>query len=253
MDVRGAGRPVVVGVDGSESAERAAEWAAAEARRRHAPLRLVAAAAWGGEPHQYGDPRPDPHTFLLRAARAHVAHAARAAAQPGIEIEQEVLEGYPARRLLDETRSAQLLVIGDRGRGGVTGLLLGSVAVTLAARGACPVVVVRGRAAAPDAPVVVGVDGTRVSEAALAAAFEAAAMRSVLLVAVHAWRDLLLGAVSTPPDPYGAHPQAWVELAERLAGWAAKYPDVAVRRVVVRDAPARVLVEQSAAAQLLVV
>jgi nucleotide-binding universal stress UspA family protein len=59
--------------------------------------------------------------------------------------------------------------------------------------------------------------------------------------------------VPTPADPFAAQPQGWVELAERLAGWGGKYPDLAVRRVVVRDAPARVLVDQSAAAQLVVV
>jgi nucleotide-binding universal stress UspA family protein len=165
--------------------------------------------------------------------------------------EQEVLDGFPIPRLLDESRSAQLVVIGDRGLGGVAGLLLGSVAVALAARGDSPVAVVRGRTSATSGPVVVGVDGSPVSEAALAYAFEAADARSAELVVVYAWRDLLLDQ-STPLDE-AIEQQGRAELAERLAGWGGKYPDVAVRRVVVRDTPARAIVEQSVTAQLVVV
>src|SRR5213080_2324051 len=76
---------------------------------------------------------------------------------------------------------------GDRGLGGVVGLVLGPVAVALAARGACPVVIVRGEPADTAGPVVVGVDGSPVSEAALGFAFEAAATREAGLVVVHAW------------------------------------------------------------------
>ncbi len=148
--------------------------------------------------------------------------------------------------------AAQLVVVGDRGRGGVGGLLLGSVAATLAAHGACPVVVVRG-IEPPEGPVVVGIDGSPLSEPALAAAFEAAAARAVPLVAVYAWRDLLLDPGLASHDWAVVEQQGRAELAERLAGWSGKYPDVPVRRVVVRDGPARALVEQSVTAQLLVV
>ena len=254
MNVQQAGRPVVVGVDGSEPSARAVLWATSEAQRRHAPLRLVAAVDPTTPVHQYGDPRfgPDLHRIRERAARAHLAHAARAAAEeaPGVPIEQEALDGFAVARLVGESRSAQLVVIGDRGRGGVAGLLLGSVAVALAAKAACPVTVVRGRVA-PDGPVVVGVDGTTVSEAALAFAFEAADARSTGLVAVYAWRDLLLDQ-PTPLDD-AIEQQARADLAERLAGWCGKYQDVDVRRVLVRDAPARAIVEQSVTAQLVVV
>ena len=218
MDVQQADRPVVVGVDGSESSEQAVRWAAREARRRKAPLRIMQAVDPTALPHQYADPRsgPDIHEIQIRGARAHLTDAARAAAEeaPGIAVEQEFLDGFPIPRLLDASRSAQLVVIGDRGRGGVAGLLLGSVAVSLAARGACPIAVVRGRTSAVDGPVVVGVDGSPISEAALAYAFEAADARSTELVVVYAWRDLLLDQ-ATPLD--GAIEQQG--RAELRSGW----------------------------------
>lgn len=86
------------------------------------------------------------------------------------------------------------MVLGDRGLGGVTRLLVGSVAVALAAEGDCPVVVVRGEPAVAvesPLPVVLGVDGSPTSEAAIAFAFEAAARaeRGAPLVALLSWRD----------------------------------------------------------------
>jgi nucleotide-binding universal stress UspA family protein len=254
MDVQHAGRPVVVGLDGSESSEEAVRWAAREAARRKAPLRVVQAVDPTVPPHKYGDPGfgPDVHEIRLRGARAHLRKAARAASEeaPGVVVEQEVVDGFPAPQLVKESSAAQLVVIGDRGRGGVAGLLLGSVAVALAARGACPVAVVRGRGSASGGPVVVGVDGSPISEAALAYAFEAADARSTDLVVVHAWRDLLPDQVTLLDD--AIEQQARAELSERLAGWCGKYPDLRVRRVVVRDSPAKAILEESVTAQLVV-
>ena len=106
--------------------------------------------------------------------------------------------------------------------------------------------------------MVVGVDGSPTSEPALAMAFEEAAIRGAELVAVHAWVEFASDTV------YASARQFFVDwdaienreremLAERLAGWREKYPDVTVRRVVMGGRPARCLVEQAADAQLLVV
>ena len=102
--------------------------------------------------------------------------------------------------------------------------------------------------------MVVGVDGSPTSEAATAFAFEAASLRRVPLVAVHVWRDVLVDATMAPLLDWDVIDSDEREvLAERLAGWSEKYPDVPVRRLVARDRPARALVEESGRAQLVVV
>ena len=261
MEVGRAHRPVVVGVDGSGSAYRAVEWAAAEAARRGVELRLVRAFSWttserpirdGGRVAQYRDE-------LLKIARGQVARAARIAAdvRPEVETTTQVAIGAPIEVLGSEARRAQLLVLGDRGLGGLAGLLLGSVAVGLAAHGACPVVIVRGErggAGNAESPVVVGIDDSSISEAALAFAFDAAAARGVGLVVVHAWSPTAIDDALAPVmDWDAATAEEDAVLAERLAGWEQKHPEVAVRRTVVRDGAVRALVAASREAQLVVV
>jgi len=258
MEVGQAHRPVVVGVDGSGSGYRAVEWAAAEAVRRGVALRLVSAFSWTTSDHptrqsgrvaQYRDQ-------LLEAARHRLSRAARIAEDTGLGVAttQQVEIGAPIEVLGSEARRARLLVLGDRGLGGVAGLVLGSVAVALAARGACPVVIVRGETGNTDGPVVVGIDGSPVSEAALAFAFDAAAVRGVALVAVHAWSPTAVDKALEPVMDWDAvADEEEAVLAERLSGWGQKYPQVTVRRSVVRDGAARALVDASRGAQLVVV
>jgi nucleotide-binding universal stress UspA family protein len=257
-----ADRPLLVGVDGSRSATDAVRWAAAEARRRRTRLRLVEAFGWmplddgDGAPHV----GPSYRDVLARAATERLAAAAAVAAQvaPEVEVTTDLLPGYPIACLVAESRGAGLVVVGDRGLAGVTGMRIGSVAAGLAAHAACPTVVVRG--AEPggpipdDGPVVVGIDGSALSEAALAFAFDAASERRAPLQAVHAWRDAMIDtSVSLLIDWDAVEAEEQALLAERLAGWAAKYPDVAVERVVALDRPAHALRERSVGAQLLVV
>ena len=221
-------------------------------------LRLVSAFSWTTSDHptrqsgrvaQYRDQ-------LLEAARHRLSRAARIAEDTGLGVEttQQVEIGAPIEVLGSEARRARLLVLGDRGLGGVAGLVLGSVAVALAARGACPVVIVRGGTGNTDGPVVVGIDGSPVSEAALAFAFDAAAVRGVALVAVHAWSPTAVDKALEPVMDWDAvADEEEAVLAERLSGWGQKYPQVTVRRSVVRDGAARALVDASRGAQLVVV
>jgi nucleotide-binding universal stress UspA family protein len=252
-------QPVLVGVDGSESALDAVRWGALEARRRRTALRLITSFAYGPDNviamPALGDQVRDE---LVAGARHRLADAVGVAEQtgPGLEDTADVLTGYPIGVLLDQAAQAQLLVLGSRGLGGLTGLLLGSVAVGTAAHAPCPVVVVRGASGPETAsrPVVVGVSGTRNSEAALAFAYDVAAARDVPLVALHAWVDVDIAPGPTPVVDWTALAEREeARLGEQLSGWAEKHPEVQVRRVLVRNGAAKALVELSSDAQLVVV
>lgn len=252
--------PIVVAVDGSDSAHQAARWAATQAARRGRRLRFVHAYEFPLEYDAVLVDRMTLHDAVRRTATDVVqkAMATIEPASPDLPIESATLHGPAAATLRDASRDASLLVLGSRGLGGFTGLLAGSVTVALAAHGHCPVAIIRGEEAAPEAPVVVGVDGSTASEAAVALAFDEAATRGCGLVAVHTWTDTVF-----PVTPNGAYyPELdWTKLteratkllAERIAGWQEKFPDVTVRQVVEHDRPARVLLREAQGAQLIVV
>jgi nucleotide-binding universal stress UspA family protein len=250
--------PIVVGVDGSESAADAVRWAAREASVRHGRLRLVSALVVP-EPNHIGNPGlgTSYKRTMTEAAETTLADAVEQArsVDPGLDVQTQLWTGFPVPVLLDESLSASLVVIGSRGLGGFSGLLAGSVAVGVAARGACPVVVVRGSGERPAGrPVVVGVDGSPLSEDALALAFEEAALHAAPLLAVHSWQeDATELSIAPLVDWEGLEAQEHLLLAERLAGWSEKYPDVEVTRRVRRVGPAGELVELSRTAELVVV
>ncbi|RKN40195.1 universal stress protein [Micromonospora endolithica] len=253
------GAPVVVGVDGSAAALDAVRVAAREAAYRQRPLRVVHAFVWAltGVPLAPAPGAPA-GAGLRNQAQRYVTEAVAGAAKvaPDVEVTGAVIDGAATPVLVTESQEAVLLVLGHRGLGGFAGLLIGSVTVQVSARAACPVLVVRGEARA-DGPVVVGVDGSALSTEAVGFAFEEAARRGVPLVAVHAW---LYPSPAGPGeilplvydlDAYGAEEER--TLAESVAGFAERYPEVPVRHRLVRGTPARVLVEESQRAQLVVV
>jgi len=237
----------------------AVRWAAVEAQRREVGLRLVHAVEMvtGYPPHVVDGHAL--HAALRDRGQAWLddarAEAVRVAPELGVETFLD--EMSPVALLVRESYDAALVVLGSRGMGGFSGLVLGSTAVELAGRAHSPMVVVRGEDARVTGPVVVGVDGTPVGEDAIAFAFAQASARGAELVAVHAWTDLLLesayAAGATAFELDSVQRQAEELLAERLAGWQEKYPDVHVAREVVRERPARALLRHAEHAQLLVV
>jgi nucleotide-binding universal stress UspA family protein len=132
---------IVVGVDGSENADKALALAAEEAALRGARLRVI--CAWEIHP-AYAEAEPETLAALHGDAAAIVRKAVASVRrlQPGIECEGEALEGQAADVLLGAAESDDMLVVGNRGRGGFTSLLLGSVSQQVVHHARCPVLVV---------------------------------------------------------------------------------------------------------------
>ncbi|KOX20512.1 universal stress protein [Saccharothrix sp. NRRL B-16348] len=248
--------PIVVGVDGSESALTAVRWAAEEAARHRVPLELV---------HAYLLPRRGYPEMVLTAHDVREAfeeqgrqwlEAAAASVRDLVpEVETSVVVDQPAGAMITASQGARLVVLGSRGLGGFLGMVVGSVAVSVAAHGRSPVVVVRGPYPATG-PVVLGVDGSPAGEAAIGFAFEEASARDATLTALLAWTPLLAGtpyADKVRVDWDEMEEQQRQSLAQRLAGWQEKFPDVAVDRRVVRERSTKALLDASRDAQLLVV
>ncbi|WP_199433761.1 universal stress protein [Qaidamihabitans albus] len=258
-----SGGPIVVGTDGSESATDAVLWAAEVAARRHRPLRIVHAftafqAFYGGAL----PPSAEVYDTLEAEGKSILAAAQHAAKDEGAgAVETALLNSDAVPALVGESRSAGMVVLGASGRGGFADMLAGSTAVGVTSHAECPVVVIRrredGTPVRADGPVVVGVDGSPVSEEAIAVAFQEASLRNAPLVAVNAWLDVEYYSAFNEARVYfegGPHEQDQERiLAERLAGWQQTYPDVAVERVVVLDRPRHQLLERSRSASLLVV
>ncbi len=253
-------RPVVVGVNGTPDSALALRWAAEEARNLGAPLRLV--HAYAGSP-VYGSMGTYPGAGYEPIDGSGAAQAIVDAALAGLPETDSgaptatgvIVEGHRSGVLLDVAADASLVVVGSRRLGPIGSAVLGSTGAAVAARAACPAVVVRGPAGAPEegARVVVGVDLSAMSEPALRHAFDHASRYGVPLQAILCWN----------PGPRLAHRQdrhaddfrtrGLIMLAEALAGWQEKYPDVTVQRQLLDMHPVDGLVSQSLAAHLLVV
>ncbi|PQD99734.1 universal stress protein [Mycobacterium sp. EPG1] len=260
MSTTSAPLGIVVGVDGSAASRVAIDWAARDAAMREVPLTLVhvlpsaSMQSWVQVPLPaafYEDERKEA-TRLLAEART-VVESAVPDAVPAIT--EKILSGQPVPTIADLSKNAAMVVVGSRGLGKWERRLLGSVSSGLVHHAHCPVAVVYDEDPLiphpAQAPVVVGIDGSPASEHATAIAFDEACRRGVDLVAVHTWSD---AGYELPGTTWSeVQPEEDMLLAERLAGWQERYPDVTVHRVVRRDQPARRLLEEGAKAQLLVV
>jgi nucleotide-binding universal stress UspA family protein len=245
---------VVVGIDGSEQALAAVRAAAMEAHHRNEPLHIVHAFIWSSMNVNVGPVARDlPRTGLRHYAEDLLEEAVTEARKTTTEVPvtTALIDGAATPVLLEESDRASLLVLGDRGLGGISSVIIGSVAVHAAAHARCPVLVIRD--AEPSAgPIVVGVDGSEAAGLAAGFAFEECTHRGAELVPVLVWTD------STPVGARERHTPGSIEqvarrtLSESLAGWRERYPDVVVRPELAHGHPRGALVEYSKTAQLVV-
>ncbi|MFE3107270.1 universal stress protein [Kitasatospora indigofera] len=248
-------QPVIVGVDEPASAGEAVDWAVDEAWSRGTRLHLVHAWLW--EPDQAPE-SPDAQAARRSGEESLRVLAERAAARHReVEVTSGVVDVSAREALVALSAAAGLLVVGSRGSGGFPGLLVGSTSLHVTAHASCPVVVVRAAGPGATDGVAVGVQGRDPSEELLEFAFDSARRRGLPLRAVHAWSlPLVLGPGHALPPVYeSGHVEAEEQrlLAEVMAGWQQKYPEVPVEEDAVRSGPAKHLVALSKTHQLVVV
>ena len=255
--------PIVVGFDGSVTSRRAVTWAVHEARSRDLPVLLVrsyeppaTSVALG-----YGGVIPGSLVEDLRAEEERQLSAgveSAAAEMPGTDVSGRLLVGSPASAILREAEDASMVVLGSRGLGGFRGLLLGSVGQQVSSHASVPVVVVRGASdRQPQGRVLVAVDGSDASRAAIAFAFDFAARHRLALHAVHAWEVPVFDAPGVTVPPSLAFEEVEDEeirlTSEAMSGWRQDFPDVAVTDEALHGSAERLIVEATATADLLVV
>ncbi|GAA1227765.1 universal stress protein [Kitasatospora nipponensis] len=248
--------PVVVGIDGSERSAAAARWAAHEAHRRGAGLRMVHVSEARGEV-----PGREEHGTVDRLPQFALRLRDRmAAALPALEIRCQQIPGQAHYALAAAGEQGALLVLGSRGLGAVAGLLTGSVGLRAAAHARCPVVLVPAGstgAGTGAGEVLVGVSRRRPGDAVLGFAFEEAARRGAVLRVLEGW--------TAPPGPYATRaPVSRAEirpsfaaaellrLQDGLGRWREKFPEVRTEVELVDGDAAAALLAAAQRADLLV-
>ncbi|WP_037864353.1 universal stress protein [Streptomyces sp. NRRL S-340] len=253
--------PLVVGVDGSGASLAAVDWAVDEAARHGLPLRLVYGSLW--ERYEGSEPSGSPECPSEQVMAEHVVAVAEERARrrdPGAKVTSDVLPEDPVSALAGAGDSAFAVVTGSRGRGELKGLLLGSVSLAVAGRARCPVIVVRGDAAGPAGTherILLGAGGVETGREAVRFAFREAGVRRCVLEIVRAWRSPRPAAAGGPvagEDSAPGQEERAAGLLEQLLSEAmVDHPAVRQRCATVEGPPHRVLVELSAAADLVIV
>jgi nucleotide-binding universal stress UspA family protein len=259
---------VVVGYDGSAAAETAVDWGALQAERRRAPLRIVSAIPW---PYDSLGMAPQP-TFdparlaeeLAGEGRDRAIKRLDPAQVPAVEVTAVGVPANAATALVTESAAASLVVLGHSGRSRLAQVFTGSTTVGVAAHAECDVAVVpAGKVIVPgpDRPVVVGVDGSEVAQAAALRAGQEAdrwgaplrIVQSWTLALTTGWSGALAGTtvIDGAVEAFGTAARASVNRAADAVLEA--FPDLQVDQIVVEEHPARVLVEMSDEAGLVVV
>ncbi|CAB0617491.1 universal stress protein [Corynebacterium diphtheriae] len=256
---------VVVAVDGSEASQNAVRWAANTANKRGVPLRLAASYTMPQFLYAEGMVPPQELFDELQSETMDMIEAARVVAHevaPDIKIGYVIAEGSPIDMLLDMSSDVTMIVMGSRGLGGLSGMVMGSVSAAVVSHADCPVVVVRSDNHVTETnkygPVVVGVDGSDVSQRATEFAFEEAQARGAKLVAIHTWMDMqvqasLAGLAAAQQEWEIIEKEQTTLLKNRLQPLLERFPDVEVEMVITRDRPVRALEDCAHNAQLLVV
>ncbi|MCQ0021627.1 universal stress protein [Streptomyces somaliensis DSM 40738] len=254
-------RAITVGVDGSPESLAAAAWAAREAALRGLPLRLVHAWLW--QPldipvEQEREAEARRAQGVLDGAEAQVRRL-----HPDVPVVSRLVADTPVPALVEAGGTSEMLVVGSRGRGALLGFLLGSYGQQVIATATCPVVAVRAPredgAGAPGGEVVVGQQGgPEESAAVLGFAFGAAAARGVGVRAVRAWSLPSLyayspGSMALADEAGGLEPFERKALADALAPWRERYPDVPVTEHVELGSGGQVLLSVASGAGLMVV
>lgn len=215
---------IVVGIDGSKAAIRAALWALDEAVSRDAPLRLVCAT-------EQDDTDQTDQAAIGQAAIRQAVQAIEAAGKP-VKIETEVVHGPATACLISASAAAAMVCVGAVGLRHFRPGRVGSTAAALAMSARCPVGIIRARDDHPHRPdgIVVELDGSPDNGVLLGAAAAEARLRNAAIRAIICRR--------TAPDERGPHDRdgdrrVLADLDRRLARWTRQYPDLRVESVAV--------------------
>lgn len=250
---------IVVGYDGSPDARAALDWAVREAAARRLGIRVVYA-----EPELSGlegaalmlSEEPGGQPALPPQGPALMAQAAEAVERAGVPVRTIATDGAPASLLVDQSRDAQMVVIGSRGMGSVSSAILGSTVSHVASHAHCPVIVIQANGNA-EGPVVVGIDGSAESEETLEWAIDHASRHGLDVEVLHSYAIPVYPGV-VPYVPPVEITQATADFEQRvaheaLAGWSERYPDVRITTTVVHGRPAQALTQATQRASLTVV
>lgn len=244
---------ITAGIDGSAESLAAADWAAREALLRGLPLHLV---------HSFDQPSERTHLpevevpFHRESGALDRAVLRLSSSHPALGILDEQVTTPPVEALLEAASSSILLVLGSRGFGAFTGTLVGSVALAVAARASCPVILVRadenpeGKGSVDRfGPVILGLDLEHPCDELIEFAFVAATLRDVPLQVVHTWAVPLIPSAAAT-DPEAAKSRL---LTDALAPWRHKHPKAQVTQRLVHGLAHHHLVKAAADAGLLVI
>jgi nucleotide-binding universal stress UspA family protein len=253
---------IVIGVDGSTSSKQALAWAVDQAVAEHRPITLLHAVpsttpVWLDPA---GSTAREARELSLRDKGQDVLDRARADVhrlEPGLTVYDECRIDDPREALVELSETASMIVLGSRGRGHMRSLLLGSTAVAVVRHSRCPVIVHRPTDPSPTRHgIAVGADASADSLPVLEFAYREASIRNLSLTVVHSFwyfQQPATAAEALLVEPTAAMTQQRLALAETLAGFAEKYPDVTVRTEIDQGVPERYLLRLADQMNLLVV